>query len=78
MVYGDFKDLIRRKAFDKTLLDKAFNIAKNPKYDEYQSSIVSMVHKCFDKKSENGETKNEIMSNKELVEKLHKSIVRKF
>ena len=33
MAYGDFKDLTRRTASDKILRDKAFNIAKNPKYD---------------------------------------------
>ena len=33
MAYGDFKDLARRTALDKSLRDKAFNIAKNPKYD---------------------------------------------
>ena len=31
----DFKDLSRRTASDKMLRDKAFNIAKNPKYDRY-------------------------------------------
>ena len=36
MVYGDFKDLTGRTAFDKILRDKAFNIAKNWKYDRYQ------------------------------------------
>ena len=35
MAYGDFKDLARRTASDKVLRDKAFNIAKNPKYDGY-------------------------------------------
>ena len=30
---GDFKNLTRRTASDKILRDKAFNIAKNPKYD---------------------------------------------
>ena len=29
MAYGDFKDITRRKASDKKLRDKAFNIAKN-------------------------------------------------
>ena len=33
MAYGDVKDLARRTALDKVLKDKAFNIAKNPKYD---------------------------------------------
>ena len=34
MAYGDFKDLPRRTASGKILGDKAFNIAKNSKYDE--------------------------------------------
>ena len=33
MTYGDFKDLAKKTASDKLLTDKAFNIAKNPKYD---------------------------------------------
>ena len=33
---GDFKDLTRRTVPDKILRDKAFNVVKNPKYDEYQ------------------------------------------
>ena len=43
MAYGNFKDLTRRTTFDKVLRDKAFNIAKNPKYDGYQRGLVSMV-----------------------------------
>ena len=35
MVFRDFKDLARRTASDKILREKAFNFAKNPKYDEY-------------------------------------------
>ena len=50
MPFGDFKDLNRRTAADKVLRDKAFNIAKNPKYDGYQRGLASMVYKCFDKK----------------------------
>ena len=49
MAYGDFKDLARRTASDKVLRDKAFNIAKNPKYDGYQRGLTSMVYKFFDK-----------------------------
>ena len=44
MVYGDFKDLTGRTASDKILRDKAFNIAKNPKYDGYQHGLASMVY----------------------------------
>ena len=49
MAYGDFKDLKRRTASDKILRDKAFNIAKNPKYDGYQRGLASMFYKFFDK-----------------------------
>ena len=51
MAYGDFKDLARRIATGKVLRYKAFNIARSPKYDEYQKAIASMVYKIFDKKS---------------------------
>ena len=40
MTYGDFKDLSRITAPDKVLRDKAFNIAKNQKYDRYQGGLV--------------------------------------
>ena len=43
MAYGGFKDLARRTDSDKILRDKAFNIAKNPKYDRYQIGLASMV-----------------------------------
>ena len=49
--YGDFKDLKRRRPSDKVLRDKAFNIAKKPKYDGYKRWLASMVYKCFNKKS---------------------------
>ena len=45
MDYGGFKELNRRAAGDKVLHDKAFNLAKNPKYDGYHRGIVSMVDK---------------------------------
>ena len=51
MGYGVFKDLKKRTAADKILRDKAFNIAKNPKYDGYQRGLASMVYKFFDKKT---------------------------
>ena len=49
MAYGDFKDLTRRTTSDKILREKAFNIAKNLKYNGYQRRLVSMVFKFFDK-----------------------------
>ena len=76
MAYGDFKDLGKRTASDKALRDKAFNIAKNPKYDGYQRRLTSMVYKCFDKKTSRSGVKS--MSNEQLAEELHKTIIRKF
>ena len=79
MAYGDFKDLARRTTSDRVLRDKAFNIAKNPKYDGYQRGLASMVYKFFDKKSaSNGLANNEIKQNLQLAEELHKPIIRNF
>ena len=61
MAYGDFKDLPKRTASDKILRDKAFNIAKNPKFDGYQRDLASMV---YDKKTLEGTVKNKNISNK--------------
>ena len=36
---GDFKDLNKRTVADNILRDKAFNIAKNLKYDGYQCRL---------------------------------------
>ena len=54
--YGDFKDLPRRAASDKVLHDKAFNIAKNQKYDGCLHGLASMVYLFifFDKKFSGG------------------------
>ena len=43
MDYGDFEDSSIRTTSDKLLCDKAFNIAKNPKYDGYQRGRPSAV-----------------------------------
>ena len=80
MAYVDFQNLARSAASDKLLRDKAFNIAKNAKYDGYQSGLVSMVFKLFYKKSASGSgvANNEIKRNLQLVEELHKPIIRNF
>ena len=41
------KDLQRKTASDKLLRNKAFNIAKHPKYDGYQRYLRSTVYKFF-------------------------------
>ena len=64
---------------DEALHDKVLSIAKNLKYDWYQRGLASMVYNFFYKKLLVGETvKNEIISNKELTEELHKLIIRTF
>ena len=40
MAYRDFKDLTTGAVSDKILRDKAFNFAKNPKYDGNQADLL--------------------------------------
>ena len=76
MAYGKAKDLVRRTQSDKILRDKAFKIANDPKYDGYQRDLPSMVYTFFDKKSSGSGITNE--TNYQLVDELHKPILRKF
>ena len=74
---GDFKDLARRTYSDKLLRDKAFNIAKNHKYDGYQRGLASMVYKFFDKKSKGSGFNISSESHEELAEELRKPVIKK-
>ena len=82
MFYGKSKDLVKRTPSDKVLKDKAFKIAKNPKYDGCKRRLASMVYKFFDKKSAllNKFSGSGIAnkSNYQLTNELHKLIIRKF
>ena len=73
MAYGDFKDLKRSTQSDKVLKDKAFETARNPKYNGYERSLASMVFKFSNKKIGAG-----IKENEQLANELHKPIIRKF
>ena len=77
MAYGEFKDLPRRTASNKVLLDQVFNTSKNLKYDGYQRGLASMVYKFFNKETASGGIKNEVVSNQEIAEEIHKPIIRK-
>ena len=77
-VCGDFKDLKRRTVSDNVLRDKAFNIAKNTKYDGYQRGLPSMVYKFFDKKSKGSGVNIPSEFNEQLAEELHKPIIKNF
>ena len=76
MAYGKSKDLAKRTESVKTLRDKAFKIASDPKYDVYQRRLVSMVYKVFDKKSSGSGVDTE--PNCQLENELHSQIIRKF
>ena len=84
MAYGDFKDLAKRTAADKVSRVKAFNIAKNPKYDGYQRGLTSMVYNFLIKKTAGSgvttlanKSIKSIPQNEQLAEELHKPIIRK-
>ena len=78
MAVRDFEDLPWKTGSDKILRDEAFNIAKNPKYDEYQRGLASVVYKFFDKKFSDGGVEIDNLLNQELAKELHKPIIRKF
>ena len=75
--YSDSKDLTKRTVADKILKNKAFDIAKDPKYDGYQRGLASMVYKFFDSKV-SGSGAKLILQNEQLANELHKPIIRKF
>ena len=70
MVYGDFKDLLRRISSDNILHDKHLIL--------HSKGSCSMVYEFFHKKTSGSGIKNENISNKELAEELHKPIIKKF
>ena len=74
--------LASRTASDTILRDKAFNIARNPKYSGYQRELASMAYKFFDKEStgsgvntpaDNNERPLDLATQK-LAEELHKTL----
>ena len=87
--YSESKDFTKRTVADKILKNKAFDIAKDPKYDEYQRGLASMVYNFFDSKVASLDKKfvgsgakhvntKITPQNEQLAEELHKPINRKF
>ena len=76
--YSDSKDLTKRTVADKIFKNKAFDIAKDPKYDGYQRGLASMVYKFFDSKVTLPDKKyvgsgaKLIPQNEQLADELHK------
>ena len=67
MAYGKFKYLPRRTVADEVLRDKAFNVAKNSKYDKCLIGLASTASNFFEKKSSGGAVSSEIIPNQELA-----------
>ena len=53
--------------------DRAYEIARNCRYDGFQRELASMVYKFFDKKTAIG-----ISVKEQLAEELHKPVTKKF
>ena len=51
--------------------DRAYEIARNRKYDEFQRSLASMVYKFFDKKAASG-----VIVNEQRAEELHRPVIK--
>ena len=86
--YSDSKDLTKRTVADKILKIKAFDIAKDPKYDGYQRGLASMVYKFFDSKVASPDKKSVgsgakrvntkiTPQNEQLADELNKTIIIK-
>ena len=50
---------------------RAYEIARNRKYDGYQRALASMVYKFLDKK-----TGSEVSVNEQLAQELHKPVIK--
>ena len=59
VAYGKAKKLVKRTQSDKVLKDKAFEIARDSKYDGCQRGLASMIYKFSDKKSSGSGIANE-------------------
>ena len=59
------------------MLNKEFDIPKNPKYDGYQRGLASMVYNFFYQRTSGGVITNENITNKELAEESQKQIIEK-
>ena len=75
--YSDSKDLTKKTIAKKNKKNRAFDIAKDPKYDGYQRGLASMVYKFFDSKV-SGSGAKLIHENEQLANELHQPIIRKF
>ena len=76
MAYGKSNYLGKRTQSDKFLRNKAFKIARDPKYDGCQRLLASIVYKFFDKKSSGSGIATE--PNYQLANEFHTQTIKKF
>ena len=80
MICGDFKDLTRRALSYKILCNKAFNSVEFPKNEDIKELLLEWFRntliKCLLLLLVCA-IRNENMSNQQIAEELHKSIIRK-
>ena len=69
---SDSKDFAKITISDKDLKYRAFEVARNCKYDEYQRALASMIYKIFDQKTGSGVSENE-----QLADELYKPVIKK-
>ena len=79
--YSDSKDLDKRTISDKILKDRAYDIARNHKYDGYERAFARMVYKFSERKTGSGlivTSKIGVNINEKLAKDLCKPVIRKF
>ena len=78
MAYGDFKDLNSRTICDRVLRVRYLILLKIRNMMDINVDLLQCSIHFLIKSTSGGTVKNEIISNKELAEELHKPIIRKF
>ena len=78
--YAEYKDRLNRRQSDVVLKNKALKIAMDPRINEYQRGLASMVYKCFDERTKGSGLKydKKLNENKQLANELHKPIIKNF
>ena len=64
--YSDSKDLSKRIVPDEILKGRVYEVAINPKYDEYERGVANMEYNSFHKKT-----------GSEVSQELHKPVIKK-
>ena len=78
--YAKYKDRLNRKQSEIVLKNKALKIATDPRVNEYQRGLASMVYKFFNERTKGSgiNNKGNLLVNSQLAEELHKPIIKNF